>query len=125
VNSSKTSADALTGHGACGTGVTALPGIDSINKHAQGRCGYGPRLPLLLVSPWARHNFVDHIITDQTSITRFIEDNWLGGQRIGQGSFDGLANSINQMFDFKQVPQNDKFILNQNTGESVFSSSSG
>lgn len=124
VNSSKTPADALTGRGACGTGVTALPGIDSINKHAQGRCGYGPRLPLLLVSPWARHNFVDHIITDQTSITRFIEDNWLGGQRIGQGSFDGLANSINQMFDFKQVPPNDKFILNQNTGEPVFSSSS-
>jgi phospholipase C len=39
-----------------------------------GRCG--PRLPLLVVSPWAKHNFVDHTTTDQTSILRFIEDNW-------------------------------------------------
>jgi phospholipase C len=31
---------------------------------------------------------------------RFIEDNWLGGQRIGQGSFDGVANSIDSMFTF-------------------------
>ncbi len=122
VNSSNSPADALTGPGACGTGISALSGIDSINKHAQGRCGYGPRLPMVVISPWTKHNFVDHAVTDQTSILRFIEDNWLRGQRIGQGSFDGLANSINQMFDFKQVPPNDKFILNQNTGEPVFSS---
>jgi hypothetical protein len=31
---------------------------------------------------------------------RFIEDNWLGGQRIGKGSFDGIAGSIGQMFSF-------------------------
>jgi phospholipase C len=124
VNSSKSPADALTGPGACGTGITALSGIDSINKPAQGRCGYGPRLPMLVISPWSRHNFVDHTVTDQTSIIHFIEDNWLGGQRIGQGSFDGVANSINQMFDFKQHPSSDKFILDQKTGESVFNSSS-
>jgi phospholipase C len=124
VNSSKTPADALTEPGACGTGGASLPGIDSGNVHAQGRCGYGPRLPLLVISPWARHNFVDHSVTDQTSCTRFIEDNWLGGRRIGQGSFDGLANSINQLFDFTQVPHTDKFILNPDTGEPVSGSSS-
>jgi phospholipase C len=53
-----------------------------------------------VISPWAKENFVDHTITDQTSVLRFIEDNWLGGQRIGQGSFDSLANPITQMFDF-------------------------
>ena len=53
----------------------------------QGRCGYGPRLPLLVISPYARQNYVDHSLTDQSSILRFIEDNWLDGQRI-QGSFD-------------------------------------
>ena len=42
----------------------------------QGRCGYGPRLPLLVVSPWARSNYVDHTLTDQSSIIRFVEDNW-------------------------------------------------
>jgi hypothetical protein len=30
-------------------------------------------------------------LTDQTSVIRFIEDNWLGGQRIGNGSFDTIA----------------------------------
>jgi len=124
INSSRTPADALTGPRACGTGIASLPGIDSANTHAQGRCGYGPRQPMLIISPWARHNFVDHAVTDQTSIARFIEDNWLEGRRIGQGSFDGLANSINQMFDFTQAPTNDKFILNPDTGELVSSPSS-
>jgi len=65
-----------------------------------GRCGYGPRLPYLIVSPYARKNFVDHSIIDQTSTLRFIEDNWLGGQRVSSESFDNRAGSINAMFDF-------------------------
>lgn len=45
-------------------------------KAAQDQYGYGPRLPLLIISPFAKTNFVDHSITDQSSILRFIEDNW-------------------------------------------------
>jgi phospholipase C len=71
----------------------------------------------LVVSPWARQNFVDHSVTDQTSIIRFVEDNWLGGQRIGQGSFDALANSITQMFDFKKIRNHGTLFLNPSTGE--------
>ena len=56
--------------------------------HAQGRCGYGPRLPLLVISPWAKPNYVSHTVTDQSSILRFIEDTFLNQQRIGQGSYD-------------------------------------
>jgi phospholipase C len=97
-NQSQTSQDALNGPGLCGSAPPALAGITA--PHAQGRCGYGPRLPLLVVSPWSRANVVDHTITDQTSMVRFIEDNWLGGQRIGQGSFDSIANSIDSMFTF-------------------------
>jgi phospholipase C len=119
VNSSKSAADALTGPGSCGTGTTALPGVNPATAHAQGRCGYGPRQPLIVISPWAKHNYVDHTVTDQTSVIRFIEDNWLGSQRIGQGSFDGIANSISSLFDFKQVVSNDLFLLNENTGEPV------
>jgi phospholipase C len=100
VNQSVGPADALTGTDACGTAANSLPGIDPKNAHALGRCGYGPRQPLLVISPWAKQNFVDHTVTDQTSVIRFIEDNWLGGKRIGQGSFDGIASSISQMFDF-------------------------
>jgi phospholipase C len=83
--------------------------------HAQGRCGYGPRLPLLVISPWARRNFVDHTVTDQSSILRFIEDNWLGGQRI-DGSFDALAGTLNGMFDFRKMSNGGLYLIDQNTG---------
>jgi phospholipase C len=97
VNQSTGSSDGLTGPDACGNGNTALPGVAANNPHALGRCGYGPRLPLLVISPLAKVNFVDHTITDQTSILRLIEDTFLGGQRIGQGSFDTIANPLTNM----------------------------
>jgi phospholipase C len=118
-NQSTGPADALTGPDACGTATNSLPGIDSGNPHALGRCGYGPRQPLLVISPWARPNFVDHTTTDQTSVIRFIEDNWLGGQRIGQGSFDGIASSISQMFDFNKKRSDGRLLLDPSTGEPV------
>lgn len=91
---SQAPSDALTGPGACGDAAEALGGF-------QDRCGYGPRLPLLVVSPFARSNFVDHAITDQSSILRVVEDNWKLS-RIGGGSFDGVAGSIDSMFDFNR-----------------------
>jgi phospholipase C len=66
------------------------------------RCGYGPRLPLLVVSPYSRTNYVDHTRTDQTSILKFIEDNWQTGQ-IGDNSFDALAGDLKSMFDFDEA----------------------
>jgi phospholipase C len=116
VNQSATSADMITGTGTCGSANGALPGVASSTAHAQGRCGYGPRLPLLVISPWAKSNFVDHSITDQTSILRFIEDNWLNGQRIGQGSFDSIAGSLDNMFNFDALPNVQTFLLNPNSG---------
>ena len=65
----------------------------------QGRCGYGPRQPLLVISPFAKANFVDHTLTDQSSVLRFIEENWGTGQ-IGGGSYDQLAGPLWNMFDF-------------------------
>lgn len=121
VNQSQTSQDALNGAGFCGKAPPMLDGVTG--PHAQGRCGYGPRQPLLVVGPYAKHNSVDHTMTDQTSVLRFIEDNWLGGERIGQGSFDAIASPLNQMFDFHQNIQNDLVILNENSGEVVFASS--
>ncbi len=116
VNGSNTTADVLNGAGVCGTGATALPGVNPTTLHAQGRCGYGVRTPLLVISPWAKANFVDSTLTDQSSIIRFVEDNWLGGQRIGQGSFDSIANSIASMFNFSQTP-NPTLVLSETTGE--------
>ena len=116
VNQSTGPADALTGPDACGTASNALPGPGG-NPHALGRCGYGMRQPLLVISPYALPNFVDHTVTDQTSVIHFIEDNWLGGQRLGQGSFDAIASSIAQMFNFKQRRNDGYLFLNPATGE--------
>jgi len=85
--------DFLTGTGLCGD-TTANPPLAGQN----GRCGYGPRLPLLVISPWAKRNFVAHTISDQSSILRFIEDNWTL-PRIS-GSFGAIAGSLDNMFNF-------------------------
>ncbi|MEU2422150.1 alkaline phosphatase family protein [Streptomyces sp. NPDC007851] len=72
------------------------------------RCGPGTRQPLLVISPYSKVNKVDHTLTDQASITRFIEDNWRTG-RVGDHSFDATAGSLKGMFDFKHP--NDKQVL--------------
>ena len=71
----------------------------------------------MLISPWAKANFVDHTLTDQTSIIHFIEDNWLHGQRIGQGSFDAISGSVDNMFDFNHITSPAPYLLNPTTGE--------
>ena len=114
VNTSQTSADGLTAPGQCGTAAPQLSGISA--PHAQGRCGYGPRLPMMVISPYARQNYVDHTMTDQTSIIRFVEDNWLNGQRIGNGSFDAVANSIASMLGAAPNSCFRYVLLNDNTG---------
>ena len=120
VNGSFSNLDALTAPNACGTHGTTpqLTGPFSNSAPVNGRCGYGVRTPLMVISPWAKPNYVDHTLTDQTSVLRFIEDNWSLG-RVGGGSFDSLANSINSMFNFTQgTPQNaTPVVLSTITGE--------
>jgi phospholipase C len=84
----------------------------------QDRCGYGPRQPLLVISRFAKSNFVDHTVTDQTSVLRFIEDNWQTG-RIGNFSFDSKAGSLLNMFSFDRGgddPGGRKLFLDPATG---------
>lgn len=108
VNQSNSSADLLFGENTCGVAATGA---------YQGRCGYGPRIPLLVISPWAKVNFIDHGVTDQTSILRFIEDNWDLG-RIGDQSFDERAGSLLNLFDFRHAAAN-KLSLDPATGQPV------
>jgi phospholipase C len=88
-------------------------------KAAQGafqdRCGYGPRLPLFVISTFARSNYVDHSVTDQTSVLRFIEDNWMLGRLGDPQSFDLKANPINGFFNFRRKPA-PRLILDPDTG---------
>jgi phospholipase C len=76
------------------------------------RCGPGPRLPLLVISPYSKTNFIDHSVTTQSSITRFVEDNWNTGH-IGDSSFDAGAGPLNPLFDF-QHPNNKQVLLKTN-----------
>ena len=124
VNQSNTASDAINGAGHCNIGAqqdggvaptTPLLGIPptdgGVAQPAQGRCGYATRVPMMVISPFAKRNFVDHTLVDQTSVLRFVEDNWLGGtwnaatqtwtapgERIQPGgSFDTIANPITNM----------------------------
>jgi hypothetical protein len=101
--------------------TTPLNGVGG--QPVLGRCGYGTRIPLLVISPWAKENYVDHTLLDQSSIIRFIEDNFLSGERVQPGgSFDSIANSIAPMFDFDNRhddAKGSKLILDPNTGAIV------
>jgi phospholipase C len=105
VNQSAVSDDALVATGNCGVTGAAT----------QGRCGYGPRLPLLIISPYAKHNYVDHQTIDQSSILRFIEDNWDLG-RIGGDSSDAKAGLLTGLFDFDDGHRASRLILDPATG---------
>ena len=89
--------DQIDGPGKCGDG-TPLPGVKG--KPVNGRCGPGTRIPFLVISPWAKANAVSHVRISHASVVRFIEDNWLRGQRIGGGSLDADAGSLMSVFDF-------------------------
>jgi phospholipase C len=106
VNGSSSPADSLGGTGVCGKANPDAP---------SGRCGYGQRLPLIVISPFAKANYVDHSLTDQTSILQFIEDNWNLG-RIGGSSFDAVAGSLLNMFEFEDGGTARKLYLDPATG---------
>jgi phospholipase C len=86
------------------------------------RCGYGQRLPLVVISPYTRSNYVSHNVTDQSSITKFIEDNWVGGEGTGVGSYDTIAGSFyapGGVLDFHGRPNDNRILLDPTTGEVV------
>jgi phospholipase C len=79
--------------------------------------GYGLRVPGLVISPYAREGFIDHQTLSFDAYVKFIEDDFLGGQRLDPKT-DGrpdprpgvrenasqLGNLIND-FDFTQPPR--------------------
>jgi phospholipase C len=117
VNESQTGYDFLTEPGKSGDNPP-LGGY-------QGRFSFGPRMPLIVISPFAKDNYVDHTVTDQSSIVRFIEDNWSLG-RIGDFSFDQYSGTLLNMFDFDDPRCREhefrharRLILDPSTGEPV------
>jgi phospholipase C len=85
----------------------------------QDRCGYGIRLPLIVISPYTRENYVSSNVTDTSSITKFIEDNWLHGESTGPSSFTNVAGSLDArggVLNFKD-PHFGRLILDPTSGE--------
>jgi phospholipase C len=60
------------------------PHVDSL--------GYGLRVPGLVISPYARQGFIDHQVLSPDAYLKFIEDDFLGRQRIDPKS-DGRPDS--------------------------------
>jgi phospholipase C len=94
-----------------------MAGVDG--KPVNGRCGPGTRIPFLVISPWSKPNTVSHSPITQSSVIRFIEDNWLQGKRLGGGSFDATAGSIMGMFDFAASGSDAPLYLDPATGNPV------
>ncbi|HEX7855624.1 MAG TPA: alkaline phosphatase family protein [Sphingobium sp.] len=103
-------ADQVSGPGSC-TGPSALPAYSPAGKVINGRCGPGTRTPLIVISPYARQNYVDSHPVTQASVVRFIEDNWLSSKRLGSGSNDATTGDLGTLFDFNQTPRTAKFCL--------------
>ena len=114
ITQSQTALDTLTGAGQCGASAAQVP-HNSSGQPEQGRCGLGPRLPFLVVSPWSRANYVSSTLLDQSSVVKFIEDNW-HVPAMGNGTADAAAGSMSLLFDFSGKPQRPVF-LNPKNGE--------
>ena len=85
--------------------------------------GYGLRVPGLVISPWAKHGYIDHQLLSFDAYNKLIEDVFLNGQRLDpatDGRFDprpdvreefpGLGDLLND-FDFTQRPNHGRAIM--------------
>jgi phospholipase C len=90
---------------------------DHVQPPTVDQNGFGMRVPGLVISPYARQGFIDHQILSQDAYNKFIEDDFLGGQRLDPAT-DGrpdprptvrennpLIGDLTTEFDFTQAPR--------------------
>jgi phospholipase C len=81
------------------------------------RNGYGMRVPALVISPYAKRGTIDHQVLSFDAYLKFIEDDFLHGQRLDPKT-DGrpdprpdvrerakILGDLRQDFDFSQAPR--------------------
>lgn len=68
---------------------------------------YGFRVPLIVVSPYAKTHYVSHVMHDFGSILRFIEENF-GLPTLGYADY--RADNLSDCFDFNQTPLPYEFV---------------
>ncbi len=70
--------------------------------------GYGPRVPALIISPYAKEGYISHEQRDHTSTLKFIEWNW---NLKPLGYRDVVTANLLDAFDFKQTPREPYIIV--------------
>jgi phospholipase C len=65
--------------------------------------GFGIRVPMLLLSPYAKQGYVSHELGEFSSVLRFIEDNWYLDRYLTHRDRD--ATPLLSAFDFTQAPR--------------------
>jgi phospholipase C len=73
---------------------------DHVAPPVVDRWGPGTRVPLIVISPFAKRGFVDHTQYDTTSILKFIEERW---NLAPLGTRDAVANDLSNAFDFSMA----------------------
>ena len=63
--------------------------------------GLGFRVPVIVVSPYAKHGYVSHVTHESSGFLTFTEENW-GLSSLG--TRDTLADDFSDCFDFTQTP---------------------
>ena len=89
---------------------------DHVQPPAVDQNGYGLRVPAMVISPYAKRGYVDHQTLSHDAYAKFIEDDFLGGQRLDPKT-DGRADprpdvredasalgDLQADFDFAQRP---------------------
>ncbi|CAH2934246.1 MAG: Acid phosphatase (EC [uncultured Paraburkholderia sp.] len=106
--------DQVNGDGICGVSGSLPLGV--AGAPVNGRCGPGTRIPFLMISPYAKANYVSHTPITHSSVVRFIEDNWLGSTRLGGGAFDASAGDLRDMLNLSGSSSTAALYLDPNLG---------
>jgi len=90
---------------------------DHVQPPSVDQNGYGLRVPALVISPYAKTGYVDHQTLSFDAYLKFIEDDFLAGQRLNPQT-DGrpdprpdirenasILGNLTQDFNFKQSPR--------------------
>jgi phospholipase C len=90
---------------------------DHVSPPTADRYGYGIRVPGMVISPWAKHGYIDPQTFSSDAYLKFIEDDFLGGQRLNPSTdgrpdprpdvreIQGMLGNLANDFDFTQNPQ--------------------
>ena len=77
---------------------------DHVRPPVLDSMGLGPRVPLLVVSPYAVSGYISHELAEFSSLAKFVEANW-GLPSLGQRDANPQVSDLMDFFDFSQAPQ--------------------